>query len=130
MLENLNVENSIKYENIKELIEAELKDKDKIITFKDSYPELYNLCRLYLLGKSTISFFKNKDEIVGEEFTIAKFFNKLGPKIITEKGFTQEKEGFTYKASIQNVEDLAKNPQFKISPILTSKYNEIDGLEV
>ena len=130
MLENLNVKSSINYKNIRGLIRAELKDKDGTITFKDSYPELYNLCRLYLSKNSTISFLKNKDEIVGEEFTIAKFFNKLGPKIITEKGSTQEKKGFTYKASIQNVEDLAKNPQFKISPILTSKWDKVDGLEV
>lgn len=95
--------------------------------FKEQYPALSNLFRLFNFTDRAISFVKDP------QWTIANGFQLLGPQFVTNRGLYQGVPGlyFDWDAKPEeewiDVADLKKNPQISMTDILVSTNGKIEG---
>jgi hypothetical protein len=102
-------------------------DKVELIkqTFKDNpdYGILVDLCTIFRFTNN--DFFPIKDD----QWTIARNMEVLGPQFSTSKGMHQEISGLAYEADWTPVNDYANDPQFKVTPVLISRYSRVEGVD-
>ena len=87
------------------------------------YKVLTDLCTIFRFTKN--DFFPIKDD----QWTIARNMQVLGPQFSTSKGLYQEIEGLDYEADWTPINDYANDPQFKVSPVLISRYSMVEGVD-
>lgn len=95
--------------------------------FKEQYPALSNLFRLFNFTDRAISFVKDP------QWTIANGFQLLGPQFVTNRGLYQGVPGLYFDQDAKpeeewiDVADLKKNPQISMTDILVSTNGKIEG---
>lgn len=108
----------VPYHEISEILASE---------FKQQYPELSNLFKLFNFTDRAIYF------ISDPQWTIANGFELLGPQFVTNRGIYQGVPGLNFDQDAKpekewiNVTDLKKNPQIKMTDILVSVTGQIEA---
>lgn len=95
--------------------------------FKEQYPDLSNLFRLFNFTDRAISFVKDP------QWTIANGFQLLGPQFVTNRGLYQGVPGLYFDQDAKpeeewiNVADLKKNPQISMTDVLVSLTGQVES---
>ena len=95
--------------------------------FKEQYPALSNLFRLFNFTDRAISFVKDP------QWTIANGFQLLGPQFVTNRGLYQGVPGLYFDQDAKpeeewiDVADLKKNPQISMTDVLVSLTGQVES---
>ena len=94
--------------------------------YKEQYPALSNLFKLYDFTYRSILFIKDP------QWTIANTFNLCGAQFVTSRGMYQGSPGLKYEADSKpeedwmDVPDFKKNPQITMTEVLVSVNGEVE----